>query len=273
MQSYLTGARDRAIHSQAPRGVRFLFDPKYLPSPPNPPGTIDASDLRNRTARSMVYIGPISPDLGTLDLAADGRTLTNTAAGLWDSLAARGVLVAGTRIRVPSGPGPASDGLWYQVDDASFLPTGALATPNTLLLATTHLDLTGTATPGLNYELELAPAVLPNQEVAVFAPGIVIDLANSQLPAGWAARPQRMDLLFAPSGAATGPVAAAGKVHLVLRDVRDMELGLVPGDLNRKGDELVVTVFPRTGHVATSPLYVAAPGDPFRYAETGEAAK
>lgn len=50
VQSYLEGARDRAIYAKQPRGVRFILDP--TPDPADPTGT------NLRTVSSMVYIVP-----------------------------------------------------------------------------------------------------------------------------------------------------------------------------------------------------------------------
>ncbi|MEX1097028.1 MAG: prepilin-type N-terminal cleavage/methylation domain-containing protein [Planctomycetales bacterium] len=258
VQSYLLGARDRAIFSKAPRGVRFIFDQDEL------------ANNGNSVVRSMVYIGPLDPATGTLDVVADGVTLRQTPGSgtPWGTLALRGLLVPGARIRVPTTPSvPADNGLWYVVANID-------ATNNIITISTPHADLEGTGSSApVNYELELTPGVLPNQEPTVFPRGIVIDLdpASSRLPALWTAYPDRMDVMFSPRGTLTGPIASAGVIHLLVADVVDVELNRPAGDPTKEGDEIVVTIFTRTGQVSNHAVDTAS-GNPYRYAETGEAA-
>ena len=126
------------------------------------------------------------------------------------------------------------------------------------------------------FELELSPSVMPNQEPRTLGPGIAIDLGNSggaisEFPAAWNSKP--FDIMFSPRGTVTGSAAAAGLVHLVLRDVADIEKEVTLGDVNdpnREGEELIVTLFTRTGHISSHPVH---PTDTFLYAETGQVAQ
>ncbi|MEX0714937.1 MAG: prepilin-type N-terminal cleavage/methylation domain-containing protein, partial [Planctomycetaceae bacterium] len=253
IQSYLMGARDRAIFAKAPRGVRFLLDTDSSGNFTIPP-----------TARSMVYIGPLDPSPGELHLADDGVTLTQESGAPWSTLFNRRLLVAGARIRIAISPGvdQINNGLWYTV---------ASVAGNTITIATPHVENAAWDQSGLEYQLELAPGVLPNQEPIPLTSGIVIDPVGSRLPAAWSDL-NRMDIMFSPRGTVTGQVAAAGVIHLLVTDWVDVSSDPYRGigDPAKEGDESLVTIFTRTGQVSS---HSVAPGaDPYRYAETGEAA-
>ncbi len=125
VQSYLAGARDRAVYAGQPRGVRFIPDP-------NDPYSI----------RSFVYIGaPTSfTDGQQLTLAANGTTIlpSGPMATTFGTLASRGVLVAGAQITlggsVTSGgtynsiaPDPISTAAVWQAN--TLYPLGSLVQP------------------------------------------------------------------------------------------------------------------------------------------------
>jgi prepilin-type N-terminal cleavage/methylation domain-containing protein len=258
VQSYIEGARNRAIFASEPRGVRFFIDEN------NP-----------KAATSMVYIGPLEPEVvGRVDVLGNGTTVEQVGGATWSTLASLGAFVRGGRIRIASSLNADIDeGTWYAIDTGATFnsTTGALLTPNTLVLATQFDKLSAASeTINLQYELELAPAVLPSQEPALLSAGIVIDVTNSQLPS--TSIPGRyFDVLFSPRGTITGRAAADGLVHLIMADIVDVSLNRTPGDPAKEGDENIVTLFTRTGHVSTHPVYSVT--DWFRYSETGEVAK
>lgn len=203
VQSYLEGARDRAIFSKQERGVRFLLDP-----------------TNDRTVSSMVFVGPTDPwtfgevQLERLDADNDGtadgyNAMTNPnppavivrgfdydsgnrAKTEWKDLFTRRLLKDGARIRIPAGP----DGRWYTI--STKLPgggdllanagttVGSGTLPPRLRLLPDFVDsptnTTGdavnafTAADRFDYVLELPPTVLPNQEPVLLPKGCVIDL-------------------------------------------------------------------------------------------------
>src|SRR5690606_11034169 len=62
IQSYLAGARDRAIYAKAPRGVRFILDASSSTATGGPAFAV----------RSMVYVQPVEPwRLSIKDLTED----------------------------------------------------------------------------------------------------------------------------------------------------------------------------------------------------------
>ncbi|MEX2287656.1 MAG: prepilin-type N-terminal cleavage/methylation domain-containing protein [Planctomycetaceae bacterium] len=194
IQSYVEGARDRAIHAREPRGVRFLLDPNA-----GVPGVPD-------TVSSMVFIGaPGTYSTGTIQVLA---TRSVTADPSWNTLVDRGLINRqGARILLEAG-------LYYTV-----AVTGNAA-PYTFTLTK---DYTGTIGTDIPYVLDLEPAVLPNQEPRLIARNIVIDLDKSVLPPGWTAN--RMDVMFSPRGTVIGDVAARGLVHFFIADSRDVLQG------------------------------------------------
>lgn len=183
VQSYLAGARDRAIYAKEPRGVRFLIDPD------------------NPTAvTSMVYIAPSpywiqgvirmeridNPPDGTAD-SPDVKNVRGAGVD-WTFLRDRGQLVQGARIRIPGD----ENGTWYNID----LANSILTSSDQILRLTTPYRDPGTSdsdevvafAPGSGpstYQLELPPLVLSGEEPTLLPSGTGIDLDRSYLPSSW----------------------------------------------------------------------------------------
>jgi prepilin-type N-terminal cleavage/methylation domain-containing protein len=187
VQSYLAGARDRAIYAREPRGVRFLLDP-----------------TNNRTVSSMVFIGPTDPwsqgaiQIERLDADNDGiadstapfvvRGFDNDPGGDyransptdWYNLFQQGMIINGsTRIKIPND----DTGQWYT------FTTELLFQNNPRLHLTTAYQGPGQPNPTagalpafaqnsgpVTYLMELPPTVLPNQEVVLLPKGSVVHL-------------------------------------------------------------------------------------------------
>jgi type II secretory pathway pseudopilin PulG len=234
VQSFLAGARDRAIYSKEPRGVRFFV------SPDNP-----------RAVTTMAYIAPGgtwgSPEnsaaisLERVDGALNGMPdgdLDDTEDAVvrvhgfqnpgWWNLKRRGLLVDGLRIRIPKGP----TGNWYPIDTRLIDETVAPTADQFLLLQIPYADAGDkgqlVAHSNLTYEIEL-PAKLLAQDPAILPESVVIDLDASKIPDGW--RPQfgpnnfnysgYMDVIFSPRGNILGDAAGAGVIHLYVGDAED----------------------------------------------------
>jgi hypothetical protein len=257
VQSFLEGARDRAIHAKEPRGVRFLSDTT------NP-----------HACTSMVYIAPSEPwKQGTIrlerqDANSDGVAdsaivlIVRGAGTDWDLLSSNGQIVSGvTRIKLPGD----QDGVWYTVSfidadpNQSNPPVAAapyeLSVANQVLILTIPYRDPGTSATNQviafqgggpsTYLLELAPSELPNAERVELPRGIVIDLddeddpnsPHSNLPFAWhelptGEHPLRLDLMFSPRGTVIGPAASTGLIHFVLRRAEDADNEL-PADAPR----------------------------------------
>lgn len=259
VQSALEGARDRAIKSRQPRGIRFLLD--------------DDPD-NGRVVSSMVYVGAAEPwtrgqitllrrDLnfdGVVDAGADSDKvwMIRGEGTSWNMLKRRGFLginedrngngvldptedlngnggldVETPRIKIPGD----RNGTWYHVNTA--LLGVVPGVPDLLLLTRPYRD-PGTTPPsevvafegtGINtYILELPPRVLADAEPIILPQGVVIDLDASLVPSSW--RPtsggytrrysNRMDLMFTPRGTVLGDAAGAGLLHFYITRREDV---------------------------------------------------
>jgi len=253
IQSFLAGARDRAIYARAPRGVRFFLDRD------NP-----------RVVSSMAYIDPAQtwdegrvqlrrrdPDLdgntnsAGVDINQDGQVNASDDPKLvwmlvgegtaWWELKRRGLLFDGMRVRIPRGPG----GNWYPINTQLLDLSSPPPTLQILVLGIPYRDPGSTpegksqAFPGVglaDYELELAPQILP-VEPSVLPESVVVDLDGSRIPNAW--RPsstlvsggtgngmysQFVDLIYSPRGTLTGAASTGGVIHLYICDKEDSTL-------------------------------------------------
>ncbi len=230
VQSFLAGARDRAIYAKEPRGVRFFVTPE-----------------NNRAVTTMAYIAPGgtwgSPEnsagisLERVDGNSDGDfddavdqvvRVHGTQNPGWWNLKRRGWLIDGLRIRIPKGP----TGNWYPIDTTPIDTTVAPPNNQYLLLQVPYADAGNkgqeVAHLNLTYEIELPARLLP-QDPSILPESVVIDLDGSKVPDGW--RPQNsgngeqysgfMDIVFSPRGNIVGDSAGAGLIHLYVSDSED----------------------------------------------------
>ncbi|MEQ9409709.1 MAG: prepilin-type N-terminal cleavage/methylation domain-containing protein [Fuerstiella sp.] len=254
IQSFLAGARDRAIYNDEMRGVRMFVEPA-------PPGSPPGASAFSRTVTSMAYIAPggtwsAPVDSSGIDLMRiDGNILNQNpkSAGLvgvdadgdfedaadllikvrgsnnpgWWNLKRRGWLVDGLRMRIPAGP----TGNWYTINTGLIDTTVAPTDDQFLILDIPYADGGNrgqeVAWENLTYEIELPPRILP-QEPVLLAEGVVIDLDGSSVPDIW--RPAStgnslysgyMDIWFSPRGNVIGEAAAKGVLHFYVCDAED----------------------------------------------------
>lgn len=193
VQSYLEGARDRALHARASRGVRLLLaedDPTL--------------------AVALLYIGVPPAAEGYINVDEDGAVTfqSQTDKRDWDNWVNRGLLAeGGARHIIFLGP-------QRRINHIAATPAGAgyayrLGRPYSNLPV------------AVKYVLPLAPAVLPNQEPRSLGRGVVVDLDNSQIPSGG------LDILFNPEGTVDGQV---GLINLLIAERDDVELGATDGN-------------------------------------------
>lgn len=256
LQSYIAGARDRAIYAKAPRGIRLMVDSE-----------VDGGFA----VSSVVYIGAPEPwtegeyvrlertqNPAALRAASiNGRILNTdevtTVRGygtLWHVLIQRGLLTEGSRIKIPA----TKSGTWYSVSfprntagnvlDGSNNPFYVQSTPtgtSQVLWLTTPYRSNADTPAGeaiafeqeiFSYELEIPATILPNQEPMLLPQGAVVDMAASKIPRSWFTSPrswftsngtlvQNLDLVFSPRGTVRGPLAAAGVLHLCITTTED----------------------------------------------------
>jgi len=233
VQSFLNGARDRAIYYKEPRGVRFFIDP-----------------INQRSVTSMVYIDPAEywdsgvvqlqrPDLdgdGTAD-NANVQVLAGVGTAWWE-LKRRGLLFDGLRVRIPKGP----RGTWYEISTSQIDITTPPAATQFLLLGVPYADPGDTPVDQVqafqsggpeDYEIELPPRIIPMDPV-LLPENTVLDLDGSKLPQFW--RPSSVagsfssgnlqysgfiDIVFSPRGNVIGGASSGGVIHFYVCDNDD----------------------------------------------------
>lgn len=239
VQSFIAGARSRAMFANEVRGVRLFIEQN-----------LGGSAAALRTVTTMAYIAPggtwASPkDSGEIQIEridgngdgdfddeADVATLVRGFQNPgWWNLKRRGLLVEGMRIRIP-----AQTGNWYPISLGTNTtnPTLNVNSPppdEQLMLLQIPFNggvqasqqVVGTYT----YEIELPTRLLP-QDPSILPDGAVIDLDGSQVPATWRPTPSTggvysgyMDVLFSPRGNIIGDAAGAGLLHFYVCDAED----------------------------------------------------
>lgn len=220
VQSLLQGARDRAIHTGEPRGVRFF---------------VDADAENGRMVSMMAYVGaseswsegtislkrPDFDDDGIVDdLDGDGNPETEvymidgSLDALWSKLRDRGYLGInedwnGNGIRDAGEPDENGNGLldrdaprikipgdkngtWYTV--VTYYLGRNAANPNRLRLVRPYRDPGTTpsssvdafeGTGPMTYKLELPPRILPDSEPVLLPDNVVVDIDASDVPIDW----------------------------------------------------------------------------------------
>ncbi len=267
VQSYLEGARDRAIHAREPRGIRFLMDP-------NIPNVVS----------SLIYIGPPEKfSLGTIAVNKPNWQVAPPANvnPSWYSLLARGMISNGAVLRIGDPP------QFFTIRVNFLNGNTSNFNPNNVQFFLTR-QYTAAQDSGLEYTLQLNPTVLPNQEPRQLPRDVVIDLVHSKLPVAWGTPgnyANNLDVLFAPQGTVTGLVASTGVLNLVVADASDIDTTqttttlLPPGSLSKQGNERVVALRTQTGSISVhfvDPTDSNSDGkadDPFHYAAIGEVAQ
>ena len=231
IQSYLSGARDRAIYQKEPRGVRFFVDPS-----------------NHRAVSAMAYVQPglLWPmsggqhlvNLERVDLINNGSGV-NTPDGIpdspnvrvvrgvhegWWELKRRGLIVDGSLIEIPAGSNS-----WYGINTSLIDITVPPQATEILLLQIPYSEpgdaSSVVAKEGETYRLQLPAQIVP-EEPSILPEGVVIDLDGSQIPVAW--RPgfsdsegqfsPYMDVFFSPRGNVIGTAAASGLLHFYVCD-------------------------------------------------------
>ncbi len=226
LQSWLAIARQTAKRDRVPSGIRF--------QPSSSAGAGYVTDMQ--------YIQ--QPD----DFDPPG------SAAISANVAAMSVTFSGVDFFGGYGPSPANQALWpvqpgdyleLQGGGLVHLIIGVIANPNgttpnvgdTLVLASQPPSFA----PTYQYRVIRQPRVLQGEQTLQMPQGVAIDLSQS-LPSGTAP----FDVMFAPSGAVVGAAAASDKLIFWVRDITQ--------DTATPGEQTLVTVYGRTGFVATHPV-------------------
>lgn len=296
VQSHIEGAKSRAISDQKARGIRLIAD-----------------DNDPFIANSIVYIGAndfvsgllidIRQNIGDDTTSADDFWEIEAAAGgAWNRLLLRDLVRVGCRIEIPEG-----SGTWLSLSGANFDPANNVMsiaghfspstwqTDSTIIQAGRYVtnyprNSAGGLDPAITYRLEIAPTILPNSSPARFPRGICIDIAASNVPAGWSPG-DTIEIMFNSTGQPDGHI---GLINLYVTTLADVELtrGMFPGHPANGGtlappivpanppstpreEPFVLTVFGQTGLTTTAPVDLAdsdgdlMADDPFSYARRG----
>lgn len=295
-QSAILGAKDRAIHAKERRGFRIILQ------------EMDPGDpLYQKIGTGFVYLQPLpkqvigQPAGATLTVCrpdadnnqiggdatqdtpiflyvdgADGQTIRNL-----DVNGLMGLL--NTRIQIPSSNGK----LYTPVVQSTTPPyyTQIVGT-RTLITLTANVEQTSLPFPSAvsltpadanaSAEFDLGNEFTPNQQIISLPSGIVIDL-NPNRSSQFA----KADFMYSPRGMINGPMASAGLISFLLRDIRDVTEGVDPANVAvgvSHRENMIVTLNPQTGHCQTYPIdqtdadgdFVA--DDLFHFARIGSAA-
>ena len=214
VQSFVNGARDRAIFSRTAVGVRLFLDPDNSRSVTSM-AYIDPAGLENSGKIRLFRWDPLldgqtDARTNTLDINQDGITIDpedlilgdnpakvwmvvgssqNGDGVRWWELKRRGLLFDGMRIRIPAGP----NGNWYPIN-TQLIDITVSPTPDQILILGIPYRDPGDTPLGQSlafksggpdtYELELAPRMLPH-EPSIFPENVVIDLDGSKVPDSW----------------------------------------------------------------------------------------
>ena len=241
--SYLSGARDRAIYTKSPVGVRFFLDSEV------DPGSVSGA---YRTVSSAVYIDPAQtwtdgtvrlerpdttdPPDGIADSAVVNR-VAGAGTGWWE-LKRRGLLVDGMIIKIGEFTSPINTSLIDITQPPNAIERLIMQIPyadpgTTPVNRVEAFDDGGPST----YELTLPPRIIPS-EPALLPDGVVIDLDGSSLPLAWRSVDANgdgdlldagenggnfMDIVFSPRGNVIGSAASQGIIHFYVCDKEDSE--------------------------------------------------
>lgn len=302
IQSYIEGARDRAIFRGRPVGVRFYLDPNGIQN--------DAGNTI--TVNSMAYVATPPVLTGYLDIrqSVPGSSppeddlqsivnIVNDAPGLWNQISNNRALID-TKISMQIEIKDPTAGVFslYRMSWDSITGTDGTGWKLTRPYA-------GSVLIGLPYKLTLLPAVMPNQTTRDLPSGVSINLessrVNSRIPSFWyqpqfavnALNPadngnyiRYMDVMFTPSGTGIGAASGAGMIQLHIAAVEDIDRAVQPalslGNPRNEEGERLVTISPVTGNISVAeiPLFQDAnlddfpdvPFDPYFYSELGKTA-
>lgn len=260
-QSAFLGARDRALHAKTQRGLRLIRDPQspklvigfaYL----QPIDSVTYPLNSIRLERPDWNGNNVYGDPGEEVTIVNGKVAPAAPAVDWVNLT--DFFPSQPRIRIPSGP----TGRWYSFIWTTAAPYPLNATNAYLQLTTPFVDPGSAGQIAWDYassnsscDIEMSPELLPNQAPIALPSGVVIDLTYCSTQLSSLSDTTYINFMFSPRGTVAGAASALGPIHMLLRDVQDAVQGINPLDLNvQHREELILTVFPQTGHIASFPV-------------------
>ncbi|QDT50782.1 hypothetical protein Pan258_48640 [Symmachiella dynata] len=299
MQSAMQGAMAKAARAKKPIGVRLVRDPL------DPTGTasqtissmifIEQLDDFDEGQILFEEVSGVLRYIQIVNAEPDWETLRNR--GLLPDITRIKVTVAGTEQiyivnTTETGTGGDNEDKLILVSPETFttaIPAGRIV-PDP--------GNPGLSFPYSEYKLEMGNGPLANQEPLEMPNGNVIDLSYSQVPAAWLEQQtvpdttdpipggwvkvadlpasnefiiqRQIDIMFSPQGVVTGPLAAAGKIHLLLAEIEDTLVNRAP-EL-AEGENIITSIYTNTGNIAAAPVDKTNPPAYYNFAESGEVA-
>lgn len=293
VQSFIEGARDRAIFRGQPVGVRLYLDPNGVQNGAGNPVTVN----------SMAYVAtpPLLQGFLDIQLYPDGDpmrdrdnngvpdedrqsivNIQNDAPGLWDRIRRnRGLVDRGVVMQIEiMDPTTRVWSLYRMAWDESNNSASGDAFVGWKLTK----PYNGSVNIGLPYKLTLLPSPMANQTTRDLPSGVSINLessrVNGRIPRFWY-RPQNsggafdpsdqgsymtyLDIMFTPSGTGVGAASGAGMIQLHVASAEDMERASFPalslGNPRNVEFERLVMISPVTGNISVSDIPKFADAD------------
>ncbi|WP_339907619.1 prepilin-type N-terminal cleavage/methylation domain-containing protein [Symmachiella dynata] len=293
MQSAMQGAMAKAARAKKPIGIRLQLD-EFDPT----------------TVSSMIFIEQLDDfEEGTITFELDGTdyryiSLDPGANPSWSDLRSnpntQGYLPDFTRIKILGDDGEIESTYLVnakQVDiDGKLLITSPGATDDTgkkykLEMGNVPLANEDALELPNGNVIDLAFSHLPNEWFEVQQVTAPFTTADPLYTAGWRATGlppsvggdvviarfgeaiasnNQMDIMFSPRGVVAGPLAASGKIHLMLAEIEDT-LQKRPPEL-AEGENIITSIYTNTGNVAAAPVDKVNAPRYYNFAETGEVA-
>jgi prepilin-type N-terminal cleavage/methylation domain-containing protein len=248
-QSAFLGAKDRALHAKANRGLRMIVDPSGPTLPGGQPAIVTG----------FAYLQPISHEpypAGSIQLERPQQNGTATTQDItiirsisadWTNPQVSGHFAIPSQIRIPAGTGQ-----WYQFVNQGngVLQLYAPLNPPNANSFPAPIAVTG-STPWTSCEIQFSPEVLPFHQPISLPSGCVADLRFSSANLQTLAASGSVDVMFSPRGSVAGPIGGSGTISLCLRALDDALSRRDPADPQNTGDILLLSVNPQTGLVST----------------------
>jgi len=310
MQSAMQGAMAKAARAKKPIGVRLQLD-EFDPTTVSSMIFIEQLDDFQDGPITFVKIVDTDPEFRFIRddgaspswqvLRDNGQLPDVTRIKIIETTGNEKIYIVNT---TETGTGGANVGQLQIISSADFGDADVIVQNPGMLNESLQIDPDSEG--NARYKLEMGNGPLANQDALELPNGNVIDLFYSSLPLEWfedevvtaatpppgtdlvadlgggdlqvrrygvnnTNRPVQMDIMFSPRGVVAGPLAAAGKIHLMLAEIEDT-IPNRPPEL-AEGENIITSIYTNTGKVEASPVFkTASPPEYYNFAETGEVA-
>lgn len=279
LQGFLAVAKQWAKRDQSLRGIRLL--PGNDAACLNPPYRDSTGAVRSDWVHEIQYV----------DQPPDWSDSTKSLTGTFSGTSYVVTATSGYTIDFFGGFAATDSSLWpVQVGDY-FQWTGTGGTdPNLIVFRVTGVTsttltcyttlTTGTSTSGTNWSVIRAPRPRAGEAPLSLPDNVAIDVStnvsySNSLGSGVTSTgytpPPYVDILFDPSGAISRWSGASDKIQLWVRDISQDPVAGTTSKFN--GDQLLITIYVRTGLIAAHPVDVTSSGtsytNPYSFTQDG----